>query len=114
MRITSDVRACSSQGFGSHSPHPRRRTIPDHRSLSQMLATSVLLAVLAPGPVDGGEPKSPSHPGLFETLVTPACSHCVDESRRKAGELRDDDRVLAWVRGKYDGGAIPYRWFLVP
>ena len=28
--------------------------------------------------------------------------------------LRDDDRVLAWIRGKYDGGAIPYRWFLVP
>ncbi len=20
----------------------------------------------------------------------------------------------AWIRGKYDGGAIPYRWFLVP
>jgi hypothetical protein len=38
----------------------------------------------------------------------------VDEARRKAGELRDDDRVLAWVRGKYDGGAIPFRWFLVP
>ena len=27
---------------------------------------------------------------------------------------RDDDRVLSWIRGKYDGGAIPYRWFLVP
>ena len=51
---------------------------------------------------------------MFETLVNPACSHCVDESRRKAGALRDDDRVLAWIRGKYDGGAIPYRWFLVP
>ena len=22
--------------------------------------------------------------------------------------------MLAWIRGKYDGGAIPYRWFLVP
>ena len=28
--------------------------------------------------------------------------------------LRNDDRVLSWIRGKYDGGAIPYRWFLVP
>ena len=51
---------------------------------------------------------------MFETLVNPDCSHCVDEARRKAGVLRDDDRVLAWIRGKYDGGAIPYRWFLVP
>ena len=51
---------------------------------------------------------------MFETLINPACSHCVDESRRKAGALRDDDRVLSWIRGKYDGGAIPYRWFLVP
>ena len=38
---------------------------------------------------------------VFQTLVNPACSHCVDEARRKAGELRDDDRVLCWVRGKY-------------
>jgi hypothetical protein len=51
---------------------------------------------------------------MFQTLVNPACSHCVDEARRKASELRPDDRVLAWIRGKYDGGAIPYRWFLVP
>ena len=59
-------------------------------------------------------PKTLFRPEMFETLVNPACSHCVDESRRKAGDLRDDDRVLAWIRGKYDGGAIPYRWFLVP
>jgi hypothetical protein len=58
--------------------------------------------------------KSLYQPSLFETLINPACSHCIDESRRKAGELRDDDRVLCWIRGKYDGGAIPYRWFLVP
>ena len=58
--------------------------------------------------------ESVFRPDVFETLVNPACSHCVDEARRKAGDLRDDDRVLAWIRGKYDGGAIPYRWFLVP
>src|SRR4051794_41918178 len=51
---------------------------------------------------------------MFQTLINPACSHCVDEARRAAGALRDDDRVLAWIRGEYDGGAIPYRWFLVP
>lgn len=80
-----------------------------------MLATCMLLAALSSaGPDAGKEPEALFRPGMFETLVNPACSHCIDESRRKAGELRDDDRVLAWVRGKYDGGAIPYRWFLVP
>jgi len=79
-----------------------------------MLMLSVLLAVLASGPGDDHEPEVVFRPGLFETLVNPACSHCIDESRRKAGALRDDDRALAWIRGKYDGGAIPYRWFLVP
>ena len=53
-------------------------------------------------------------PDFFKTLVNPQCSHCVDEAKRRAGELRDDDRVLAWTRGKYDGGAIPLRFFLAP
>jgi hypothetical protein len=53
-------------------------------------------------------------PDFFTTLVNPECSHCIDESMRRAGELRDDDRVLAWIRGKYDGGAVPLRFFLVP
>jgi hypothetical protein len=79
-----------------------------------MIAMCVMLAALAAGPADGPEPKSIFRPEMFETLVNPACSHCVDEARRKAGALRDDDRALAWIRGKYDGGAIPYRWFLVP
>ncbi|MBI2825392.1 MAG: DUF3179 domain-containing protein [Planctomycetia bacterium] len=53
-------------------------------------------------------------PDAFQTLVNPNCSHCIDESKRRAKELRDDDRVIAWTRGKYEGGAIPLRFFLVP
>jgi hypothetical protein len=53
-------------------------------------------------------------PGAFETLVNPNCSHCVDEAKRRKDELRKGDRVLAWIRGKYDGGAIPVRFFLAP
>src|SRR6266853_5577261 len=53
-------------------------------------------------------------PEFFKTLVNPPCSYCIDESQRRAGELREDDRVLAWVRGKHDGGAVPFRFFLVP
>src|SRR6516225_981972 len=51
-------------------------------------------------------------PDAFRTLVNPQCSHCRDEARRRAGELRDDDRVLCWIRGYSDGGAIPIRFFL--
>jgi hypothetical protein len=79
-----------------------------------MFVVIAFLTSLTLWPVDGAEAKTCYRPELFQTLVNPACSHCVDEARRKAGELRDDDRVLAWIRGKYDGGAIPFRWFLVP
>jgi hypothetical protein len=73
-----------------------------------------MLAALAAGPADDPEPKSMFRPEMFETLINPACSHCIDEAKRPGGGLRGEDRVLSWVRGKYDGGAIPYRWFLVP
>ena len=79
-----------------------------------MIAIGLCLAAMSLGQVSGDEPKTVFRPELFKTLVNPSCSHCVDEARRKAGVLRDDDRVLAWIRGQYDGGAIPYRWFLVP
>lgn len=76
-----------------------------------MLVTPLLLALLA---ADHDTPKAIYKPELFQTLIDPDCSHCRDEARRAAGSLRDDDRVLAWTRGDYTGGAIPYRWFLVP
>jgi hypothetical protein len=80
-----------------------------------MITIAFLLSALAvAGDESSDKAKSIYRPEMFQTLVNPNCSHCVDEARRKAGELRDDDRVLAWIRGKYDGGAIPYRWFLVP
>jgi hypothetical protein len=53
-------------------------------------------------------------PDAFQTLINPACSHCRDEAKRRAGELRPDDRVLCWIRGYSEGGAIPMRFFLSP
>jgi hypothetical protein len=58
------------------------------------------------------EPKLIAKPEAFQTLVNPNCSHCRDEAKRRAKELRDDDRVLCWIRGYSDGGAIPFRFFL--
>jgi hypothetical protein len=60
------------------------------------------------------ESKLLAKPDAFQTLVNPRCSHCVDEAKRRAGELSDDDRVLAWIRGYSQGGGIPLRFFLVP
>jgi hypothetical protein len=51
-------------------------------------------------------------PDAFQTLVNPQCSHCRIEAKRRASELRDDDRVLCWIRGYSNGGAIPIRFFL--
>lgn len=74
---------------------------------------SLLLVALAVGdsPTEG---KVLAFPDAFPTLVNPNCSHCVDEAKRRAEELRPNDRVLAWTRGKYEGGAIPMRFFLNP
>jgi hypothetical protein len=71
------------------------------------------LAVLGAG--TGGPPAEPpliAKPEAFKTLVNPMCSHCRDEAKRRAGDLKDEDRVLCWIRGYSDGGAIPIRFFL--
>src|SRR4051812_11294455 len=81
--------------------------------LSGCFAVVSLLAT-TPGMAD--EPRGLSRllgePAAFPTLVNPQCSHCRDEAKRRAAELREDDRVLCWIRGYSDGGAIPLRFFL--
>src|SRR6266404_8452435 len=81
------------------------------------LSLSIVLLLLGCTRLVAESPPEPvliSRTEAFQTLVNPECSHCVDEAKRRAGELRDDDRVLAWVRGYSDGGAIPVRFFLNP
>ncbi|HMC65678.1 MAG TPA: DUF3179 domain-containing (seleno)protein [Gemmataceae bacterium] len=78
----------------------------------------VLISFLVGGAAFGAEPSNEAKlilkPEAFPTLVNPNCSHCRDEAERRAGELRAGDRVLCWLRGYSDGGAIPYRFFLNP
>lgn len=85
--------------------------------MKKLLVSPILFAVL-PVPAPAAEtpappPKFLARPEAFQTLVNPQCSHCRDEARRRSGELKQEERVLAWIRGKYDGGAIPLRFFLV-
>ncbi len=80
------------------------------------MRTALLASLLciAPAIAQQSEPKLIVHPEAFPTLVNPNCSHCRDEAKRRAADLRPDDHVLAWTRGYSDGGAIPFRFFLNP
>src|SRR5690349_8244451 len=49
-------------------------------------------------------------PGLFESLTEPPCSYCSTENRK--GFIAPNERVIAWVRGQHNGGAIPLRHFI--
>ena len=51
-----------------------------------------------------------ARPGLFKSLTEPPCSYCSTQDRKNL--VRPDDRVLAWIRGEHNGGAIPLRHFL--
>jgi hypothetical protein len=77
--------------------------------------TLLLLAMTLTGAVVLGQstekPKLIADPEAFPTLVNPQCSHCTDEAQRRA-DLKPDDRVLCWIRGYSNGGAIPLRFFL--
>jgi uncharacterized protein DUF3179 len=57
-----------------------------------------------------GTPKFLPKPGLFKSLTEPPCSYASTQNRK--GFIRNDDRVIAWVRGAHNGGAIPIRLFL--
>jgi hypothetical protein len=49
-------------------------------------------------------------PGLYKPLTEPPCSYCSTENRKAL--IAPGDRVLAWVRGAHNGGAISVRHFL--
>jgi hypothetical protein len=54
----------------------------------------LLLTALAVAADPLGDPPVVAKPDAFKTLVNPECSHCKDEAKRRADELRDNDRVL--------------------
>jgi hypothetical protein len=49
-------------------------------------------------------------PGRYKSLTEPPCSYCSTQHRKNF--IRQEDRVLAWLRGAHNGGAIPIRHFL--
>ena len=73
----------------------------------------VLLAIVLcarPGvPAEASRQLLPK-PGLYKSLTEPPCSYCSTENRKAF--IQPGDRVLAWVRGAHNGGAISIRHFL--
>src|SRR3990167_2112572 len=43
-------------------------------------------------------------------ITEPPCDYCSTQHRKSL--IRDDDRVLAWLRAAHNGGAFPIRYFL--
>ena len=79
------------------------------KHLALPLALSAALAGMAARadtPADG----LLARPGLFKSLTEPPCSYCSTQNRKNL--VRPDDRVVAWIRGAHNGGAIPLRHFL--
>lgn len=70
----------------------------------------LLWAAAGPRPAAAQEPevarKLIAKPGLFLPLREPPCSYCSTEHRK--GLVRDDDLVLAWIRGCTTGE--PFRF----
>jgi len=74
--------------------------------------SSLALLVLATvsGLAAAGSREVLAKPGLYKSLTEPPCSYCSTQHRKSV--VRNDDRVMAWLRGAHNGGAIPLRHFL--
>ncbi len=77
----------------------------------RLLFVLILVAASSAGGI-AQEPKSRLvvAADLFTPLTEPPCSYCSTQHRK--GLIRDDDLVVAWLRGAHNGGAIPVRHFL--
>lgn len=86
------------------------------KKIAHFVLLFLILSVLPLPPTSGAasnqalDGKLIKKPGLFKSITEPPCSYCSTENRK--GFVRDDDRVLAWIRAVHNGGAIPLRHFL--
>lgn len=49
-------------------------------------------------------------PAHIPALTEPPCSYCSTQDRK--GILKQDDRVVSWLRASHNGGAAPLKYFL--
>ncbi len=76
-----------------------------------MVALLLALNAVPSRAADTGRPRELlPKPGLYQPLTEPPCSYCSTQHRKNF--IKPDDRVVAWIRGAHNGGAIPLRHFL--
>ncbi|MCZ6794696.1 MAG: DUF3179 domain-containing (seleno)protein [Planctomycetota bacterium] len=84
--------------------------------LARLAVTGLSLALPAssfadpPQEVKADASRITARPGLFKALREPPCSYVSTQHRK--GFVRHGDRVVSWIRGRHNGGAIPLRHFL--
>jgi hypothetical protein len=80
--------------------------------MRRYLVAVLVAAILGAPALSLAEPldKIIAKPDLFRPLTEPQCSYCSTQHRK--GLIRDDDRVLTWLRGAHNGGSISVRHFL--
>lgn len=79
-------------------------------TVSFSLPLLVAIPLLCPELANGANRELLARPGLFKPLTEPPCSYCSTQNRKNL--IRPEDRVVAWLRGAHNGGAIPLRHFL--
>jgi len=87
------------------------------KMLSWLRNSSLLIAVLSCGFCDStvvGEDAKPHKLIVkrdpIKSVTNPPCSYC--STQHRSGFIKGDDRVVTWLRGGHNGGAIPLRHFL--
>jgi hypothetical protein len=79
------------------------------RGVAVLALAGGLFAVVAAG-YAAGERTVLARQGLYRPLTEPPCSYCSTQDRK--GFVKPTDRVVCWLRGAHNGGAIPLRQFL--
>ena len=89
------------------SPGPSARRV----ALS-LVGMAFVVSISLPAMADDNEvvKKLTEKPGLFKSITNPPCSYCVVQHRK--GLIKQNDRVIAWLRSSHNGGAIPLRHML--
>ena len=88
-------------------------TLESKLSIRSRLIISIVSGFVSLGTLAMDASAETNHidkPGLYQSLTEPPCSYCSTQNRK--GFVRNDDPVIAWIRGAHNGGAIPIRHFL--
>jgi hypothetical protein len=81
-----------------------------NRLAQRCLATVISLVSLSGACLGSEISEIIARPGRFASLTEPPCSYCSTQDRKSL--VKPNDRVVAWLRGAHNGGAIPLRHFL--